>query len=85
MLSQPEDVVSIANACNTGVDVTSGIVMRNPDMQMAVISLTLHSKQPKRAVLSFENCYIEVMDYPPCRPCHYRMDGDGRARGGSCG
>ena len=64
MLSQPEDVVSIANACNTGVDVTSGIVMRNPDMQMAVISLTLHSKQPKRAVLSFENCYIEVMDYP---------------------
>lgn len=64
MLSQPEDVVSIANACNTGVDVTSGIVMRNPDMQMAAISLTLHSKQPKRAVLSFENCYIEVMDYP---------------------
>ena len=64
MLSQPEDVVSIANACNTGVDVTSGIVMRNPDMQMAVISLTLHSKQPKRAVLSFENCYIEVTDYP---------------------
>lgn len=64
MLSQPEDVVSIANACNTGVDVTSGIVMRNPDMQMAVISLTLHAKQPKRAVLSFENCYIEVNEYP---------------------
>ena len=64
MLSQPEDVVSIAHACNTGVDGTSRIVMRNPDMQMAVISLTLHSKQPKRAVLSFENCYIEVMDYP---------------------
>ncbi len=64
MLSQPEDVVSIANACNTGVDVTSGIVMRNPDMQMAVISLSLHSKQPKRAMLSFEKCYIEVMEYP---------------------
>lgn len=64
MVSQPVDVVSIANACPTGVDVTSGIVMRNPEMQMAVISLTLHSKQPKRAMLSFDDCYVEVMDYP---------------------
>ena len=64
MVSQPEDVVSVANACETGVDVTSGIVMRNAEMQLATITLSLHSKQPKRAVLSFDKCYVEVMEYP---------------------
>lgn len=64
MVSAPRDVVSIANACDTGVDVTSGIVLRNDEMQMGMISLSMHSKQPKRAMLSFDNCYIEIMDYP---------------------
>ena len=64
MVSQPVDVISICNACETGVDVTSGIVMRNAEMQMATITMSLHSKQPKRAMLSFEDCYIEIMNYP---------------------
>ena len=78
MVSQPEDVVSIANACETGVDVTSGIVMRNPDMQMGVASLSLHSKQPKRAMLSFDKCYIEVMDYPRADHATITWTADGR-------
>lgn len=64
MVSQPNDVVSIANACETGVDVSSGIILRNQEMQMGMASLTLHSKQPKRAMLSFDNCYIEIANYP---------------------
>ena len=64
MASQPTEVVSLANLASTGVDQTSGIVCRNKEGQMGVISLTLHSKQPKRAVLSFDRCYVEVMDYP---------------------
>lgn len=64
MESGPDDVVSIMNTAPTGVDMTSGIVMRNPQGQMAVMSLSLHSKQPKRAMLSFDRCYIEVMEYP---------------------
>ena len=64
MESQPIDVLSICNASNTGVDVTSGIVLRNAEMQMATITMSLHSKQPKRAMLSFEDCYIEIMNYP---------------------
>lgn len=64
MDSGPNDIVSIMNAAPTGVDETSGIVMRNPEGQMAVFSLTLHSKQPKRAMLSFDKCYIEIMEYP---------------------
>ena len=64
MASQPTEVVSLANLASTGVDQTSGIVCRNKEGQMGVLSLTLHSKQPKRAVLSFDRCYVEVMDYP---------------------
>lgn len=78
MVSQPEDVVSIANACVTGVDITSGIVMRNAEMQMGVASLSLHSKQPKRAMLSFEKCFIEIMEYPRADVATITWTDDGR-------
>ncbi|MDD5799251.1 MAG: Gfo/Idh/MocA family oxidoreductase [Coriobacteriales bacterium] len=64
MESQPNQVVSLANLASTGVDQTSGIVCRNAEGQMGVLSLSMHSKQPKRAVLSFDKCYVEVMEYP---------------------
>ena len=31
---------------------------------MAAATLSLHSKQPKRAVISCENGYIEILEYP---------------------
>lgn len=31
---------------------------------MATVMLSLHSKQPKRAMISCENGYIEIMEYP---------------------
>ena len=64
MASQPAEVVSLGNTCETGVDVAGGIVCRNAEQQLGVVSLTLHSKQPKRSVISFDKCYIEVNDYP---------------------
>ena len=64
MASQPVEVVSLGNTCETGVDVVSGIVCRNAEQQLGVVSLTLHSKQPKRSVISFDKCYIEVNEYP---------------------
>lgn len=64
MASQPDEVVSLANLASTGVDETSGFITRNAEGQLGVFSLSLHSKQPKRAVISFERCYIEVNEYP---------------------
>ena len=78
MESQPAEVVSLANRCETGVDVTSGIVARNAEGQMAVLSLSLHSKQPKRAVLSFDRCYVEVMEYPRADRAVITWTEDGR-------
>ena len=64
MASQPTEVVSLGNTCETGVDVAGGIVCRNAEQQLGVVSLTLHSKQPKRSIISFDKCYIEVNEYP---------------------
>ncbi len=78
MESQPSEVLSLGNLCETGVDVAGGIVCRNPEGQIGVVSLTLHSKQPKRAVLSFDKCYIEVMEYPRADTATIVWTADGR-------
>ncbi len=79
MSSQPTEVVSLGNRCETGVDVAGGIVCRNAEQQLGVISLTLHSKQPKRAVLSFDDCYIEIVDYPRADRAKVVWTADGRS------
>ena len=62
--SNPNQWVSLSNPAPTGVDEMDGIVARNAEGQMVVLSLTLHSKQPKRAMISCDKCYIEIMEYP---------------------
>ena len=64
MKSKPNTVLTTANYFETGVDETSGIILRNPEGQMAVMALTMRAKQPKRGVVAGELGYIEVNNYP---------------------
>lgn len=64
MRSCPDQIVSQVKFAPTGTDEQAGILLMNPDQQMAVLSISMHSKQPKRAVISCENAYIEIMEYP---------------------
>ncbi|WP_300629276.1 Gfo/Idh/MocA family oxidoreductase [uncultured Thomasclavelia sp.] len=64
MSSKPNTVLTTANYFETGVDETSGIILRNPEGEMAVIALTMRAKQPKRGVVAGEKGYIEVSNYP---------------------
>lgn len=64
MSSKPNIVLTTANYFETGVDETSGIILRNPEGEMAVIALTMRAKQPKRGVVAGEKGYIEVNNYP---------------------
>lgn len=64
MSSQPNVVLTTANYFETGVDETSGIILKNPDGQMAVMALTMRAKQPKRGVIAGEKGYIEIDNYP---------------------
>ena len=48
----------------TGVDEQAGILLMNDAVEMATVTLSLHSKQPKRATLSFDKAYVEIFEYP---------------------
>ncbi|MGN0508811.1 MAG: Gfo/Idh/MocA family protein [Ruminococcus sp.] len=64
MSSQPTEVKSQVKFAESGVDEQASIIMMNDESEMATITLSLHSKQPKRAVISFEKGYIEITEYP---------------------
>lgn len=64
MKSKPNVILTTANYFETGVDESSGILMKNPDGEMAVMALTMRAKQPKRGVVAGEKGFIEVYDYP---------------------
>ena len=40
------------------------MLLKNGQGQMATVALSMHSKQPKRAMISCEKGYIEIMEYP---------------------
>ena len=62
--SAPDQVLSRVKLAPTGVDEQAVILLQNPESQMATITMSLRSKLPKRAVISCENAYIEIDDYP---------------------
>lgn len=62
--SNPDQVKSFVRKAPTGVDESAAIAMTNKEGQLVTATLSLHSKQPKRAVISCEKGYIEIMEYP---------------------
>ena len=64
MESQPDRVLSQMRPAPTGVDEQAGILLMNRQGQMATLALSLHAKQPKRAVISCEKGYLEILEYP---------------------
>lgn len=62
--STPDNVVSQMKKAPTGVDEQASMLLTNKEGQMATVMLSLHSKQPKRGMVSCEKGYIEIMEYP---------------------
>ena len=62
--SQPEEILTTVKKFETGVDEQSGIILKNPDDEMAVISLTMRAKQPKKGIVCGELAYITVGNFP---------------------
>lgn len=60
----PTDIVNQWKASPTGSDEQATILLKNKQDQMATVALSMHSKQPKRAMISCEKGYIEIMEYP---------------------
>ena len=64
MTEKPDKLLSQLKKAPTGVDEQAGLLLMNNDGQMATVMLSLHSKQPKRGIVSCEKGYIEIMEYP---------------------
>lgn len=64
MDSKPTQLLSQVKTAPTEVDEQAGLLLMNKEGQMATVMLSLHSKQPKRGMISCEKGYIEVMEYP---------------------
>lgn len=64
MTEKPDKLLSQLKKAPTGVDEQAGLLLMNNDDQMATVMLSLHSKQPKRGMVSCEKGYIEIMEYP---------------------
>lgn len=64
MNEQPNQIISQWKPSPTGSDEQATILLQNPFGQMATIALSMHSKQPKRAMISCEKGYLEIMEFP---------------------
>ena len=64
MEQKPEKLMGQWKSAPTGVDEQAAILLQNDKDQMATAALTMHSKQPKRAMISCEKGYIEIMEFP---------------------
>ncbi|MCI5621617.1 MAG: Gfo/Idh/MocA family oxidoreductase [Lachnospiraceae bacterium] len=64
MDEKPNEVVSQWKPSPTGSDEMATILLKNTKQQMATVALSMHSKQPKRAMISCEKGFIEIMEYP---------------------
>lgn len=64
MDSKPNEIISQVKYAPTGVDEQATILLKNESEQMATVALTLHSKHPKRGMISLDKAYIEIMEYP---------------------
>lgn len=62
--SKPQEVLTTVKKFETGVDEQSGIILKNDNDEMAVVSLTMRAKQPKKGVVAGELGYITVDNFP---------------------
>ncbi|MGN0666258.1 MAG: Gfo/Idh/MocA family protein [Huintestinicola sp.] len=60
----PEEIVSQWKPSPVGTDEMATVLLKNSMGQLATVALSMHSKQPKRAMISCEKGYIEIMEYP---------------------
>lgn len=61
---QPHEILTTVKRFETGVDEQAGIMLKNDADEMAVISLTMRSKMPKRGVVAGELGFITVDNFP---------------------
>ncbi|MBQ7223594.1 MAG: Gfo/Idh/MocA family oxidoreductase [Erysipelotrichaceae bacterium] len=62
--SYPDTILSTMQLLDNGVDESDGILLKNRDGELGVVSLTLRAKQPKRGIITGTEGFIEINEYP---------------------
>ena len=62
--SMPEEILSTVKKAKTGVDEKSGIILKTKEDEIATISLAFRSKMPKRGIISCDNGFITIDNFP---------------------
>lgn len=62
--SMPEEILSTVKKAKTGVDEKSGIILKTKEDEVATISLAFRSKMPKRGIVSCDNGFITIDNFP---------------------
>lgn len=62
--SMPEEILSTVKKAKTKVDEESGIILKTREEEIATIALAFRSKMPKRGVVSCDNGFITVDNFP---------------------
>ncbi|WP_350022360.1 Gfo/Idh/MocA family protein [Turicibacter sanguinis] len=62
--AQPHEVLTTVKKFETGVDEQSGIILKNDVDEMAVVTLTMRAKMPKRGVVAGDLGFITVDNFP---------------------
>ncbi|MCR6514597.1 Gfo/Idh/MocA family oxidoreductase [Clostridium sp. LY3-2] len=60
----PCEILTTVKKYQTGVDEQSGIILKNKNDEMAVVTLTMRAKMPKRGIVACTNGFITVDDFP---------------------
>lgn len=76
--SCPDQITSQVKLAPTGVDEQAGILLMNREQEMATVTLSLHAKQPKRGMISFDKAYVELYEYPRGEKAVITYTEDGR-------
>ena len=62
--SMPVEILSTVKKAKTGVDEESGIILKTKEDEIATISLAFRSKMPKRGIVSCDNGFITIDNFP---------------------
>ncbi|WP_415319239.1 Gfo/Idh/MocA family protein [Clostridium perfringens] len=62
--SMPDEILSTVKKAKTGVDEQSGIILKTKEYEIATISLAFRSKMPKRGIVSCDNGFITIDNFP---------------------
>ncbi len=81
----PDQVTAQVKYAQSGVDEQAGILLMDPAGELATATLSLHAKQPKRGMASFDKGYLEIYDYPRASQATITYTEDGRQETISCG